>query len=94
MIAMPLLQCESSAEEHEGLLEDWWFREQEAEPDLHTWLCISTLRVCCPPNHYGPQCQPCKGGIENPCNGNGKCKVSGGVSLHCTSVLHVYCTHV
>lgn len=69
-------QCESNAEEHEGLLEDWWFREQEKEPDLHTWLCVETLRVCCPPNHYGPQCLPCKGGIENPCGGNGKCKVS------------------
>uniref|UniRef100_A0A0P4W1J6 EGF-like domain-containing protein n=1 Tax=Scylla olivacea TaxID=85551 RepID=A0A0P4W1J6_SCYOL len=70
-------QCESNAEEHEGLLEDWWFREQEKEPDLHSWLCVETLRVCCPPNHYGPQCLPCKGGTENPCGGNGKCKGAG-----------------
>ncbi|XP_066982385.1 cysteine-rich with EGF-like domain protein 2 isoform X2 [Macrobrachium rosenbergii] len=70
-------QCESSAEEHEGLLEDWWFREQEKEPDLHAWLCIEKLRVCCPPNHYGPQCLPCKGGTESPCGGNGKCKGAG-----------------
>ncbi|KAG7154691.1 cysteine-rich with EGF-like domain protein 2 isoform X1 [Homarus americanus] len=70
-------QCEAGAEEHEGLLEDWWFREQETQPDLHTWLCIDTLRVCCPTNHYGPRCLPCKGGIENPCGGNGKCKGAG-----------------
>lgn len=70
-------QCEANAEEHEHLLEDWWFREQENEPELHTWLCINTLRVCCPPNHFGPQCLPCKGGIENPCGGNGKCKGAG-----------------
>lgn len=74
------IQCEANAEEHEHLLEDWWFREQENEPELHTWLCINTLRVCCPPNHFGPQCLPCKGGIENPCGGNGKCKVRGTVT--------------
>nr|XP_053652881.1 cysteine-rich with EGF-like domain protein 2 [Cherax quadricarinatus]XP_053652882.1 cysteine-rich with EGF-like domain protein 2 [Cherax quadricarinatus] len=70
-------QCEAGAEEHEGLLEDWWFQEQEVQPDLHMWLCIDTLRVCCPTNHYGPRCLPCKGGIDNPCNGNGKCKGAG-----------------
>nr|XP_045583789.1 cysteine-rich with EGF-like domain protein 2 isoform X3 [Procambarus clarkii] len=70
-------QCEAGAEAHEGLLEDWWFREQERQPDLHTWLCIDTLRVCCPANHYGPRCLPCKGGIDNPCSGNGKCKGAG-----------------
>ena len=63
-------------ENHESLLEDWWFHHQDGNDDLHEWLCIEKLKVCCPPNHYGPICQPCKGGITNVCGGNGKCKVN------------------
>lgn len=49
---------------------------------LQTSICQTILEmtifalVCCPPSHYGAECKPCKGGIENPCSGHGKCKVS------------------
>jgi len=70
-------QCQANAEEHDVLIEDWWNKEQDTEADLHVWLCIDRLQVCCPPNHFGPQCMICKGGIESPCGGNGKCKGAG-----------------
>lgn len=70
-------QCQANAEEYEGLIEDWWGKEQDTEPDLHVWLCIDRLQLCCPQNHYGPQCLPCSGGVESPCGGNGKCKGAG-----------------
>ncbi|XP_032893181.1 stabilin-1 isoform X2 [Amblyraja radiata] len=36
--------------------------------------CVHPLWIprCCK-NHYGPQCQECPGGIENPCSFHGKC---------------------
>ncbi|KAL7642441.1 UNVERIFIED_CONTAM: hypothetical protein RMT77_007002 [Armadillidium vulgare] len=70
-------QCLAQNEEHENLIEDWWFHFQESHPNLHGWLCIDKLKVCCPANHFGADCLPCKGGTENPCSGNGKCKGSG-----------------
>ncbi|KAF2367310.1 protein of unknown function DUF3456 [Trinorchestia longiramus] len=68
-------QCEGLAEDHERLLEEWWF-EGQAE-SLHEWLCIGKLSVCCPPHHYGPECTPCTGGAQKPCSGHGKCKGDG-----------------
>lgn len=40
--------------------------------DLHVWLCIEKLQVCCPADTFGPTCDKCSN-----CNGNGKCKGSG-----------------
>lgn len=60
-------QCEHLAEEHEHLIEEWWKKHQDKQPDLHVWLCIEKLEYCCPPNHFGPNCAPC---VD--CNGNGK----------------------
>ncbi|XP_043943785.1 stabilin-2 [Protopterus annectens] len=36
--------------------------------------CIQTTQIlkCCP-GFYGPVCNPCPGGFDNPCSGNGKC---------------------
>lgn len=59
-------QCHSLAEKVEHIIEDWWLNRQEAEADLHSWLCIKELAVCCPPNHYGSNCNQC-----TDCNGNG-----------------------
>uniref|UniRef100_A0A0K8WEN1 Cysteine-rich with EGF-like domain protein 2 n=2 Tax=Bactrocera latifrons TaxID=174628 RepID=A0A0K8WEN1_BACLA len=65
-------QCHTMANDHEHLLEEWFVHKQTDMPDLHAWLCIEQLKVCCPDDHYGPECKQC-----TDCNGNGKCKGSG-----------------
>lgn len=45
--------------------------------DLHTWLCINQLKICCPENHFGPDCAECPGFPNNICSKNGKCKGAG-----------------
>lgn len=69
--------CRNMAEQYENHLETWWFEAQDREPDLHKFLCIEQAKACCPENYYGPNCDPCTGGAENPCNGHGRCKGSG-----------------
>ncbi|KAK6635664.1 hypothetical protein RUM44_000918 [Polyplax serrata] len=69
-------QCQGLAEENEGLFEEWW-KDKERNEDLHKWLCIDRLKVCCPDLHYGANCTPCNGYPDNVCNKNGKCKGSG-----------------
>lgn len=68
-------QCHALAEEVEQYIEDWWFENQGE--DLHKYLCIDTLKSCCPDNHYGANCKPCPGFPDNVCNKNGKCKGAG-----------------
>lgn len=70
-------QCQALVEEYESVLEDWWFHKRRENPDLHEFLCINFLKVCCPDNHYGPDCKPCSNGTEKPCSGHGHCKGSG-----------------
>ena len=60
-------QCHNLANEHEMLIEDWWFQKQTEKPNLFTWLCIEKLEVCCPDNHFGSKCDQCTN-----CSGNGK----------------------
>ncbi|CAG2056536.1 unnamed protein product, partial [Timema podura] len=67
-------QCHFLAEENEQLLEEWWFSKQMEEPDLFKFLCINTLKHCCPDNHYGTECKACPGFPDNVCNKSGKCK--------------------
>ncbi|XP_037554570.1 cysteine-rich with EGF-like domain protein 2 isoform X1 [Dermacentor silvarum] len=69
--------CRNMAAQYEEHLEEWWFEHQDKEPDLHKYLCIDQAKACCPEGHYGPNCDPCTGGAENPCNGHGRCKGSG-----------------
>jgi hypothetical protein len=68
--------CNSMLEEHEEVIEEWWFKRQETDSDMKVWLCENTLEVCCPPNMFGPKCEECPGGKDNPCNGRGECLVS------------------
>lgn len=70
-------QCHRLADEHETVIEDWWLNKRKEFPDLYYYLCIDTVQVCCPENHYGPECKPCFGGIVNPCSGHGQCKGAG-----------------
>lgn len=65
-------QCHQLADEHEGIIEEWWYKHQDEHPELFPWLCITKLEVCCPPNKFGPNCDLC-----SDCNGNGKCKGNG-----------------
>ncbi|KAF5284425.1 hypothetical protein FQR65_LT13559 [Abscondita terminalis] len=70
-------QCYSFNEQHDSVIEDWWFEKQESEPSLFKYLCIEHLKLCCPDLHYGPDCLPCPGFPDNICNNNGKCKGMG-----------------
>lgn len=66
-------ECNHMLEEHEELLETWWFRRQSKHPDLHKWFCIDSIKVCCPKGTFGPDCNDCVGGSARPCHGNGAC---------------------
>lgn len=68
-------KCNRLFEKHEDDLESWW--KMEKRGDLFKYLCLDTIKACCEPNHFGKSCDPCPGGIEMPCSGNGKCKGSG-----------------
>ena len=72
------LQCHNNHHEWEELMEEWW-RQGEERPSLRQWLCEDTLKVCCPTDHYGPDCAPCdvKDKDGRVCSGNGKCKGEG-----------------
>jgi len=70
-------QCYNLAEQYESELEEWFFEKRKKNVDLHEYLCITHLKVCCPNNTYGPNCIPCPGGIENTCSGHGKCLKGG-----------------
>lgn len=64
-------QCYSLIEEYEDFLEEWWKKQLEI-PDLSDYLCTQRAKVCCPANHFGPECEPCAD-----CHGNGVCKGNG-----------------
>lgn len=65
-------QCHQLSDEVEPVVEDWFLNKQDEIPNLHSYLCIETTKVCCPANRFGPQCLPC-----TDCNGNGVCKGNG-----------------
>jgi len=72
-------QCHQLHNEWEEHLEQWWKMDMDTRPSLRQFLCVETLKVCCPLEHYGPDCEPCsvKGKDGSLCSGNGKCKGSG-----------------
>ncbi|XP_007888454.1 protein disulfide isomerase CRELD1 isoform X1 [Callorhinchus milii] len=69
--------CNQMVEQNEEHLEKWWFKQQEAHPDLLQWLCLDTIKVCCPPGTFGPDCSSCKDRATKPCSGYGKCDGDG-----------------
>ncbi|XP_011298434.1 cysteine-rich with EGF-like domain protein 2 [Fopius arisanus] len=71
------IQCHDLAEELESIIEDWWFNQQDAYPDIHDYICIDQTKRCCPKNHFGPKCTKCPGFPDKVCNNNGKCKGAG-----------------
>lgn len=70
-------QCYALNEQYDHLIEDWWFNVQDSNPDLFKYLCIDSLKLCCPDFHFGNDCLPCLGHPDNICNNNGKCKGAG-----------------
>ncbi|XP_053572603.1 protein disulfide isomerase CRELD2 [Bombina bombina] len=70
-------ECNHMVEEHEEQIEKWWFKMKKKYPELLKWFCIETIKVCCPPGTYGPDCLACLGGSERPCHGNGFCSGDG-----------------
>ncbi|XP_055251379.1 protein disulfide isomerase CRELD2 [Moschus berezovskii] len=70
-------ECNQLLEEQEELLEAWWLRLKKKHPDLFEWFCVQTLKACCSPGTYGPDCLACQGGSERPCSGNGHCSGDG-----------------
>ncbi|XP_017780195.1 PREDICTED: cysteine-rich with EGF-like domain protein 2 isoform X2 [Nicrophorus vespilloides] len=70
-------QCYSLYEQHDELLEEWWFNHQNDVPDLFQYFCIESIQHCCPENHFGLDCKPCVGYPDNVCSKNGKCKGAG-----------------
>ncbi|KAI5634989.1 cysteine-rich with EGF-like domain protein 2 [Phthorimaea operculella] len=71
------VQCHHMAEKAEEFIEEWWTQDPDESADLHSYICIEKLEVCCPKNHYGKDCTPCPGDHNNLCNGNGKCRGEG-----------------
>jgi len=72
-------QCHQQAGEWEEQLEQWWGQAPDSRGPLRQWLCVDHLKVCCPSDHFGPECQACSvlGLGGKVCGGNGKCKGSG-----------------
>jgi len=72
-------ECHGVLEEHEEMLEHFWFKEfgKKNNLDLHQWLCIDEMKACCPNNTFGRLCRECPGGVKNVCMGNGKCQGEG-----------------
>ncbi|CAH2014134.1 unnamed protein product [Acanthoscelides obtectus] len=69
--------CEELMAKYSDKLEEWWIAGKEKHPNVESFICIETFKVCCPDLHYGPDCKPCSGYPNNVCNNNGKCKGSG-----------------
>ncbi|XP_065179144.1 cysteine-rich with EGF-like domain protein 2 [Sycon ciliatum] len=70
-------KCQYLIEEHEELVETWWFENQKKHPDLQLWLCIQNIKVCCPEGTFGKKCAECPGGSSTPCSGQGTCDGAG-----------------
>ncbi|XP_073448065.1 protein disulfide isomerase CRELD1 [Aquarana catesbeiana] len=70
-------ECNKMLEVNEEHLETWWFKRPKDPSGLFEWLCMETLKLCCPPGTFGINCTPCPGGTEKPCSGHGKCDGSG-----------------
>jgi len=72
-------QCHINYGDWEEDIETWWAMEPDTRPELRQWLCVDKLEVCCPQDHFGPDCAPCQvlGDNGKVCSGNGKCKGGG-----------------
>ncbi|CAD5221920.1 unnamed protein product [Bursaphelenchus okinawaensis] len=71
-------RCNNMAEDSEEVLEKWFFKHQESDPDLFDFVCINELKKCCPQGHFGHNCSPCPGSLKGlTCFKRGKCSGDG-----------------
>jgi len=66
--------CNWVASEYEDEIENWYFHKQTTFKDFDSFLCVEKGKLCCPLEHYGPQCKSCaslKCGIHGKCQGSG-----------------------
>ncbi|VDN53727.1 unnamed protein product [Dracunculus medinensis] len=72
-------KCQQMVEENEENIENWYFHKQNSDPDMHLWLCVEKLQVCCKEGFFGKNCKPCPGVDKglNSCFGRGKCHGDG-----------------
>ncbi|CAD6194618.1 unnamed protein product [Caenorhabditis auriculariae] len=70
-------KCASQMENHEELIEQYYYEHQAA--NMSTWLCITNLKLCCPDQHFGKDCEKCPGVQEGApaCFGRGSCHGDG-----------------
>ncbi|KAK6752549.1 hypothetical protein RB195_003771 [Necator americanus] len=70
-------RCNTLVEEHEDLLEDYYYKHQVK--NMTEWLCEIQTKLCCPDGHYGKDCRECPGlklaGMV--CFGRGSCDGNG-----------------
>ena len=52
-------QCLQNKDKWSAHLKEWFREPNQSRSDLKEWLCIQKLKVCCPENHFGPECTPC-----------------------------------
>lgn len=71
-------QCHALHHDVEDHLEAWWTIKGQ-RPNLKEWLCTEKIKLCCPPDHFGPDCTPCdvKDDQGKMCSGNGACQGAG-----------------
>jgi PREDICTED: similar to CG11377-PA len=65
------------AEENDDEITNWWLNHRKSNKSLHDHLCVDTLKICCPMNRYGPDCQECPGYPDNVCGKKGICNGMG-----------------
>ncbi len=75
-------QCNALMEDAEAHLEEWWEKRDDEGvawnvAGLQSWLCVETLKVCCPAGHYGKKCKACPGTDGKVCSGQGSCAGDG-----------------
>ena len=98
-----IFKCEIMAEELDEEIENWWTNVRSTGKSLYDFLCVEKLKLCCPKNKFGPNCQECPGYPDNVCghhgtcdgkgtlNGTGKCKCFRGYSgKNCEECLTSY----
>ncbi|PAV55991.1 hypothetical protein WR25_14356 [Diploscapter pachys] len=70
-------KCSALLEEHEELVEDYYYKNQQH--NFSKWMCTEQLKLCCPLGHFGKNCDECSGLKQtgSACYGQGQCHGDG-----------------
>jgi len=66
--------CNWVLSEYEEDIENWYYHKQQIFTDFANFLCNDKASLCCPDDHYGPNCKSCaslKCGLHGKCQGSG-----------------------